>query len=91
MSEQSRLKGAVTRAQRRVDAIDMEYGAASIPLDHPLYAKREVARQKHKSALQALIAHQDPGVHAAKQERMNAIGLSVPKPSGFRASRGSGG
>jgi hypothetical protein len=59
MSEQSRLKGAVTRAQRQIDRIDMEYGAASIPPDHPLYAKRESVRQKHRSALQALIAHQE--------------------------------
>jgi hypothetical protein len=59
MSDQSRLKGAVTRAQRRVDRIDQEYGAANIPLDHPLYAKRAAAKQQHRTALQAFIAHQE--------------------------------
>ena len=59
MSQESRLKGAVTRAQRQVDRIDQEYGAASIPQEHPLYTKRQVARNKHRDALHADIAHRD--------------------------------
>jgi len=58
MNEGSRLKGAVTRAQRAVDRIDLEYGAANIPLDHPLYAKRQAAKERHLSALTALREHQ---------------------------------
>lgn len=59
MSEESRLKGAVTRAQRSVDRIDMEYGAASIPLDNPLYAKRQTYKEKHQAALKALREHRE--------------------------------
>jgi hypothetical protein len=59
MAEASRLKGAVTRAQRSIDRIDLEYGAANIPLDHPLYAKRQQAREKHQSALTALRQSQE--------------------------------
>jgi hypothetical protein len=53
MSEQARLKGAMTRASRSVDRIDQEYGAASIPMDHPLYAKRAAAKEKHMQAMKA--------------------------------------
>lgn len=58
MSEASRLKGAVTRAQRKIDRIDLEYGAANIPMDHPLYAARQQAKQKHQEALAAMREHQ---------------------------------
>lgn len=53
MSEQARLKGAATRASRQVDRIDQEYGSANIPLDHPLYEKRKVAKDKHMQAMAA--------------------------------------
>lgn len=59
MKAESRLKGAVTRASRSVNAIDTEYGAANIPQDHPLYAKRAAAKEKHMNALAALREHRE--------------------------------